>query len=88
MPGIHRGEFPGDWVRDVRRWITLRRMIVLPLYESVSPHVRLMTNSENVGFSRANNQAICQSTGRYMLLLNPDTKVLPGALETLGRVFI
>ena len=48
------------------------------------PHVRLMTNTENVGFSRANNQAICQSTGRYVLLLNPDTKVLPGALETLA----
>jgi GT2 family glycosyltransferase len=49
------------------------------------PQVRLMANAENVGFSRANNQAICQSTGRYVLLLNPDTKVLPGALETLAR---
>lgn len=30
-------------------------------------------NKENVGFSRANNQAIQQSTGQYILLLNPDT---------------
>ncbi|SDK21288.1 Glycosyltransferase, GT2 family [Catalinimonas alkaloidigena] len=37
------------------------------------PEVRLIANQENVGFSRANNQAIRQSTGEYVLLLNPDT---------------
>lgn len=39
------------------------------------PHVRLIANRENVGFSRANNQAIKESTGQYVLLLNPDTVV-------------
>jgi GT2 family glycosyltransferase len=47
------------------------------------PQVTLIANPGNVGFSRANNQAIRASSGRYVLLLNPDTKVLPGALETL-----
>jgi len=47
------------------------------------PQVRLIENVENVGFARANNQAIRESTGRYVLLLNPDTEVKPGALETL-----
>ena len=47
------------------------------------PWVCLIENSENVGFARANNQAICQSCGRYILLLNSDTDVHPGALETL-----
>ncbi|MBN2394322.1 MAG: glycosyltransferase family 2 protein [Anaerolineae bacterium] len=47
------------------------------------PEVHLIENSENVGFARANNQAIPQSTGRYMLLLNSDTEVHPGALEEL-----
>lgn len=47
------------------------------------PQVRLIANTQNVGFARANNQAIHQSTGRFVLLLNPDTKVLTGALEAL-----
>ncbi len=37
------------------------------------PEVKLIANTENVGFSRANNQAIRQSSGKYVLLLNPDT---------------
>jgi GT2 family glycosyltransferase len=39
------------------------------------PEVRLIANKENVGFSRANNQAIKESVGEYVLLLNPDTVV-------------
>jgi len=39
------------------------------------PWVRLIANQDNVGFSRANNQAIRESSGRYVLLLNPDTVV-------------
>lgn len=39
------------------------------------PDVRVIENSENAGFSKANNQAIIQSSGRYVLLLNPDTVV-------------
>ncbi len=47
------------------------------------PWVRLIENSENVGFARANNQALQGSDSRYALLLNSDTKVLPHALEKL-----
>lgn len=47
------------------------------------PWVHLFENSENVGFARANNQGIQASKGRYILLLNSDTVVHPGALETL-----
>jgi GT2 family glycosyltransferase len=39
------------------------------------PQVKLIANRENVGFSRANNQAIHESRGEYVLLLNPDTVV-------------
>ncbi|MFN5505832.1 MAG: glycosyltransferase, partial [Flavobacteriia bacterium] len=35
------------------------------------PTVQLIANTENVGFSKANNQAILQSDSRYVLLLNP-----------------
>ena len=39
------------------------------------PWVRVIANTDNPGFSVANNQAIRQSTGKYVLLLNPDTVV-------------
>lgn len=39
------------------------------------PSVLMMANTENVGFARANNMAIRQATGDYILLLNPDTIV-------------
>lgn len=39
------------------------------------PEVLYIANKENVGFSRANNQAIRIAKGRYVLLLNPDTIV-------------
>ncbi len=39
------------------------------------PQVHLIANSDNPGFSKANNQALRQITGEYALLLNPDTLV-------------
>ena len=47
------------------------------------PWAHLIENDENVGFARANNQAIRRSSGRYVLLLNSDTEVHRGAVETL-----
>lgn len=49
------------------------------------PEVQLIANDDNPGFARANNQAIRRSSGRYVLLLNPDTEVQPGALDRLVR---
>jgi GT2 family glycosyltransferase len=39
------------------------------------PWLTLIENRENVGFSKANNQAIREAKGKYVLLLNPDTVV-------------
>jgi len=39
------------------------------------PEAKLIVNKENLGFSRANNQAIKLTSGEYILLLNPDTVV-------------
>ena len=47
------------------------------------PQVRLLANSQNRGFAASNNQAIQQSSGQYVILLNPDTLVRKGALESL-----
>lgn len=45
------------------------------MVQSKFPQVHLIANKENVGFSRANNQALVISDARYLLLLNPDTVV-------------
>ncbi|MDI9576170.1 MAG: glycosyltransferase [Bacteroidota bacterium] len=39
------------------------------------PQVTLIANNENLGFSKANNQALNIAKGKYVLLLNPDTIV-------------
>ena len=59
---------------------------VLP---SLFPKVQFIANEENLGFSRANNIAIRQATGEYVLLLNPDTNVgedtLRGAISFMDE---
>jgi N-acetylglucosaminyl-diphospho-decaprenol L-rhamnosyltransferase len=45
--------------------------------------IRLLENSENLGFGRANNQAFELSNAPMVLLLNPDTEVTPGAIDRL-----
>jgi GT2 family glycosyltransferase len=47
------------------------------------PGVHLIQNDENVGFARANNQAITASQGRYMLLFNSDAIATPDAIQAL-----
>ena len=47
------------------------------------PQVRLICNPRNVGFAAANNQALREARGRYLLLLNSDTVVRPGAFQEL-----
>jgi GT2 family glycosyltransferase len=47
-------------------------------------HLRLIENASNLGYARANNQGIKLATGEYILLLNPDTQVDLGTLDTLA----
>lgn len=49
------------------------------------PLVNLIENKENIGFARANNDAIRKSTGDYVLLLNPDTLILENAIEKMVK---
>jgi GT2 family glycosyltransferase len=56
------------------------------LVRETFPAVRLIANATNVGFSRANNQAIRQATGEFILLLNPDTLLVEDAFSPLVRL--
>ncbi len=47
------------------------------------PPVRYIENEENLGFARAVNQGLEKASGRYALLLNPDTRVKDGVVERL-----
>jgi GT2 family glycosyltransferase len=49
------------------------------------PLAMLNANCENVGFARANNQALQHCRGRYVLLLNPDTEIVGDAVGTMVR---
>lgn len=46
--------------------------------------IKFIQNSNNIGFGKAHNQALSQSTGRYFMLLNPDSKLTsPGTLSEI-----
>lgn len=46
------------------------------------PFVKWISLTENIGFARANNIGIQMSKGSHVLLLNPDTILLPNSIET------
>ncbi len=45
--------------------------------------VKLIASSSNLGFSKANNLAIKKTSGKYILILNPDTKLMPQTLSNM-----
>jgi GT2 family glycosyltransferase len=50
------------------------------------PGVRMIDAGGNLGFARANNRGIRESSGELVLLLNPDTKVFPNAIDRLVAI--
>ena len=55
----------------------------LDMLRTEFPSVRVIANDHNAGFTKPTNQALRASTGRYRLLLNNDTVILPDALDQL-----
>ena len=45
--------------------------------------VRLIRNDVNKGFSAANNQGICESAGKWITLLNPDTRLIENSFQKI-----
>ncbi len=55
------------------------------MVESEFPDVVLLRNTENRLYAEGNNQGARAASGRYLCLLNSDTEVRPGALDSLTR---
>jgi GT2 family glycosyltransferase len=53
------------------------------MIQSEFPEARLIPNEENVGFGRANNQAMRVARGRFLFLLNSDTLIPDDSVERL-----
>jgi GT2 family glycosyltransferase len=53
------------------------------MVEREFPEVTLTVADKNLGFSAANNLAIRSGSAEWVWVLNPDTRVLPGAIDTL-----
>ena len=53
------------------------------LHKCLKGRVEIIESSYNLGFARANNMAIRQSEGDYILLLNPDTIVGEDSIKTV-----
>jgi len=72
---------------DYRVWVVDNGSVdgSVAMVQSRYPSVHVIANSENVGFVRANNQALAHCVGRYVLLLNSDTQALPGSIDESVR---
>ena len=55
----------------------------LEMLQTKYPNVQLICNHGNAGFAKANNLGLGLAEGKYMLLLNPDTIILDGAIDRL-----
>ncbi len=68
---------------EVETWVVDNNSVddSVHMVQEKFPEVHLIQNKDNPGFSIANNQAIRQSKGEYVLLLNPDTVVEEDTFE-------
>ncbi|HVN48728.1 MAG TPA: glycosyltransferase, partial [Bacteroidota bacterium] len=51
------------------------------------PKVKIIANTQNLGFAKANNAALSQTRGTYLLLINPDTMVQEDTIRAMLDFF-
>lgn len=52
-------------------------------FKEIIPNLNFIRNKTNIGFAGGNNLGISQAKGNYILLLNNDTEIVKGSIETL-----
>ena len=82
-----------DCLHSVRQQTVARHQIIVvdnasrdgsaAMVRDEFPDVVLIANPDNQGFAGGNNQGLCLATGQRVLLLNPDTIVLDGAIDRM-----
>jgi GT2 family glycosyltransferase len=82
-----------DCIRSIREQTVARHEVIVvdncstdgspTMVRTDFPDVVLIENRDNRGFAAANNQGLAVATGEYLLLLNPDTVVLDGAIDKM-----
>lgn len=84
-------------VEEARRWLGGRAAVTIvdnspgdgsvELVRSGNPGVQVIRNDVNRGFAAAVNQALRASSGRFVLLLNPDVSGIRGSFAAIERIF-
>ena len=74
------GEYPNLEILVVDNGSPPEALRAIGDYAGRFEHVRIIENGENLGFARGNNVGLEAATGEYVLLLNNDTYVAPGAV--------
>lgn len=71
--------------RAMRTWVVDNGSTdgTLEMVDTEFPSVELIATRRNLGFAAANNVAIRRGSAPYVLALNPDTRVTPGALDSM-----
>ena len=80
-----------DSIRSTVRHATYEVLVVdnnssdgsAEMVETRFPEMQLIRNAERLGYPASHNRALRRSSGRYVLVLNEDMLMLPGALDTM-----
>ena len=84
---LKRSDYPNLEVIVVDNASTDGTPAYLEAFGQRHPEVRMVLNSENLGFAAGNNVGLEIATGDYLVVLNNDTVVTPGWVLTLLRHF-
>jgi N-acetylglucosaminyl-diphospho-decaprenol L-rhamnosyltransferase len=74
---------PGEYTLEIIVVDSASTDSSLQMVQNQFPQIKLLPQTENLGFSRCNNIGLQAATGRYVFLLNPDTEIVGDALAKM-----
>ena len=77
------GKSAGRWTAEIIVVDNASNDGSVAMLASEFPWVQVIANTDNTGFTRANNQGLAASRGRFVLFLNPDTELATDALAAM-----